>query len=131
MTDEKEFTFTESGVGALPNLGANATNDKGENLFPQLGKKHTLLVTGWEMGFPDEKTGKLKPVIQLKMDNGDLYQRVVGANMQKKVARLKFSKPDELIGKYITFEKYDTKSSNPQFRWGLRIVSISEKKTLE
>jgi len=130
--DEKEeFAFSESDSGIVPNLGANSVTDEGINLFPQLGKQIALQVKSWDMGFPDEKTGKTKPVIQLEMDNGDLYQRVLGANMRKKIASLGIKKPTELVGQFITFEKYDTRSSNPTFRWGLRITAISKDKTLE
>jgi len=131
MTDEKEFTFSSIDEGVIPNLGANSVTDEGVNLFPQVGKKLVLQVKSWEMGFADEKTGKTKPILHLEMDNGDLYQRVLGANMRKKLGQLGTKSPNELIGKFVTFEKYDTKSSSPKFRWGLRIVAISEKKTLE
>jgi len=130
--DEKEeFTFSEVGTSTLPNFGANTVTDEGVNLFPQLGKKLTLQVKSWEMGFADAKTGKTKPVVLLEMDNGETYQRVLGANMRKKIASLGIKKPKELIGLYMTFEKYDTRSSNPLFRWGLRITTISKDKTLE
>jgi len=129
--EEKDYTFSETDGGKIPNFGANSTDEKGSNLFPNVGKKLTLQVTEWEMGFADPKTGKTKPIIQLKMDDGSLYQRVLGVNMRKKIASLGIKKPDELIGKFITFEKYDTKSSRANMRWGLRIISISEKKTLE
>ena len=129
--DENEFTFSSIDEGAIPNLGANSVTDEGVTLFPQVGKKISLQVKSWEMGFADEKTGKTKPILHLEMDNGELYQRVLGANMKKKIAKLGIKKPNELIGQFITFEKYDTKSNSPKFRWGLRIVAISEKKTLE
>lgn len=131
MTDENEFTFSSTDESVIPNLGANSVTDEGVTLFPQVGKKISLLVKSWEMGFADEKTGKTKPIVQLEMDNGDLYQRVLGANMKKKIAGLGIKKPDELIGKFMLFEKYDTKSSSPKFRWGLRLISITEKRTLE
>lgn len=133
MSDDKQedFTFSESADGKIANLGANATDEEGTNLFPQVGKKMTVQIIEWEMGFADPKTGKSKPIIQLKTDNGELYQRVLGVNMRKKIASLGIKKPDELIGQFITFEKYDTKSSRANMRWGLRIISISEKKTLE
>lgn len=129
--DETEFTFSSIDEGSIPNLGANSVTDEGVTLFPQIGKKLSLQVKSWEMGFADEKTGKTKPILYLEMDNGEMYQRVLGANMKKKIAKFGIKKPTELIGQFITFEKYDTKSSSPKFRWGLRIVAISEKKTLE
>jgi len=51
--------------------------------------------------------------------------------MKKKIGQLGYKNPDELIGKFITFEKYDTHSQNPIFRWGLRITAISEQKSLK
>jgi len=129
--DETEFTFSSVDEGVIPNLGVNSVTDEGVTLFPQVGKKISLLVKNWEMGFADEKSGKTKPIVHLEMDNGDLYQRVLGANMRKKIAKLGIKKPDELIGKFMLFEKYDTRSSSPKFRWGLRLISITEKRTLE
>ena len=86
MTNEKEeYTFAESESAQVPNFGANTTTDEGTNLFPQVGKKLTLQVTNWEMGFADPKTGKAKPIIQLKMDNGSLYQRVLGSDMKRRL----------------------------------------------
>ena len=129
--DDKEFTFSSTDEGVTPNLGANSVTDEGVTLFPSVGKKISLLVKSWDMGFADEKTGKTKPILQLEMDNGDRYQRVLGANMKKKIGKLGIKKPDELIGKFMLFEKYDTKSNSPKFRWGLRLVAITEKRTLE
>jgi len=128
---EKEDMFSFSDDYVYANLGANTVTEKGENLFPKLGEKLTFKVTNWDLGFPNEKTGKAKPILHLEMDNGEQYQRVIGSDMKKKIGKLGYKNPEELINKLITFEKYDTHSSNPVFRWGLRIVAISEPKSLK
>ena len=129
MPEDKEIIFGTE-VSALPFLGANSTTEKGEILFPSVGKKICLEVVNWSW-FTDVNSGKQKPSLELKTETGENYSRVVGANMAKTIAKFGYSHPDDLIGLFITFEKYDTKSQSPKFRWGLRIIAISENKTLE